>query len=240
MRFLRRRDMENREAIRCVLFDFDGVVADTERSNIGYLERALAVFGLGLNEEQRRALIGVNTLDVIRPLLAAAEPPVSEEELAWVRKQQGNTYEDSPQLCTLPGFRELLSRLRLRGVKTGLVSSTSSRLILAALNRLSLTGQFDLILCGDMVERKKPDPECYRRAMTLLDIPPEACAVVEDSPVGISAGRASGAYVVGYEGGQIRQDTGLAHARIAHFSECAELPPFRELLKDTENEEERA
>ena len=43
--------MENREAIRCVLFDFDGVVADTELSNIGYLDRALAVFGLRLNEE---------------------------------------------------------------------------------------------------------------------------------------------------------------------------------------------
>ncbi len=72
MRFLRRRDMEKRETIRCVLFDFDGVVADTELSNIGDLERALAVFGLGLNEEQRRALIGVNTLDVIGPLLSAA------------------------------------------------------------------------------------------------------------------------------------------------------------------------
>lgn len=220
--------------LRCVLFDFDGVVADTEPSNNRYLEQALAVFGLKLNDEQRLALIGVNGLDFIRPLLASAEPPVSDEAYLAVRQKQGNTYENSPDLKAQPGLRDFLGLLRSAGIKTGLVSSTSSRLILAALNRLGLADQFDAILCGDMVRRKKPDPEGYLRAMELLQIPPECCVVIEDSPVGIRAGLAAGAWVVGYEGASVPQDTGLAQDRLKSFFDCPNLPVFRDALAKTD------
>lgn len=220
--------------LRCVLFDFDGVVADTEPSNNRYLEQALAVFGLKLNDEQRLALIGVNGLDFIRPLLASAEPPVSDEAYLAVRQKQGNTYENSPDLKAQPGLRDFLGLLRGAGIKTGLVSSTSSRLILAALNRLGLADQFDAILCGDMVRRKKPDPEGYRRAMELLQVPPECCVVIEDSPVGIRAGLAAGAWVVGYEGASVPQDTGLAQDRLKSFFDCPNLPVFRDALAKTD------
>ncbi|MBR3076580.1 MAG: HAD family phosphatase [Oscillospiraceae bacterium] len=220
--------------LRCVLFDFDGVVADTEPSNTRYLEQALAVFGLKLNDEQRLALIGVNGLDFIRPLLASAEPPVSDEAYLAVRQKQGNTYENSPDLKAQPGLRDFLGLLRGAGIKTGLVSSTSSRLILAALNRLALADQFDAILCGDMVRRKKPDPEGYRRAMELLQVPPECCVVVEDSPVGIRAGLSAGAWVVGYEGASVPQDTGLAQDRLKSFFDCPNLPVFRDALAKTD------
>lgn len=220
--------------LRCVLFDFDGVVADTEPSNNRYLEQALAVFGLKLNDEQRLALIGVNGLDFIRPLLASAEPPVSDEAYLAVRQKQGNTYENSPDLKAQPGLRDFLGLLRGAGIKTGLVSSTSSRLILAALNRLGLADQFDAILCGDMVRRKKPDPEGYLRAMELLRIPPECCVVIEDSPVGIRAGLAAGAWVVGYEGASVPQDTGLAQDRLKSFFDCPNLPVFRDALAKTD------
>ena len=219
--------------LRCVLFDFDGVVADTEPSNFYYLEKALAVFGITLNDEQRRALIGVNDLDVLRPLMEAAEPPVSAEMLTLERQRQGNTYENSPDLRPQPGLPELLARLRAAGVKTGLVSSTASRLILSALNRMGLTGQFDVILCGDMLQKRKPDPEGYSRAMALLGVRPEDCVVVEDSPAGIRAGLAAGAFVLGYEGSSILQDTSRAHARIRCFDDCAALPFFREALENS-------
>ena len=220
--------------LRCVLFDFDGVVADTEPSNNRYLEQALAVFGLKLNDEQRLALIGVNGLDFIRPLLTSAEPPVSDEAYLAVRQKQGNTYENSPDLKAQPGLRDFLGLLRGAGIKTGLVSSTSSRLILAALNRLGLADQFDAILCGDMVRRKKPDPEGYLRAMELLRIPPECCVVIEDSPVGIRAGLGAGAWVVGYEGASVPQDTGLAQDRVKSFFDCPNLPVFRDALAKTD------
>ena len=218
--------------LRCVLFDFDGVVADTEPSNFYYLEKALGVLGISLNDEQRRAILGVNDLEVLRPLMDAAVPPVTPERLAEEQRRQGNTYEDSAELQPNPGLRELLARLRQKGIRTGVVSSTSARLILAALNRMGLTGQFDVVLCGDMIRRRKPDPEGYRRAMELLGVRPEDCAVIEDSPAGIRAGLAAGAYVLGFAGSSLVQDTSRAHVRIGSFAECAALPLFRDALAD--------
>ena len=82
--------------ISCVLFDFDGVIADTERSNGDYLAQALAAFGIPFTEEDRLSLIGTNGAGTLDRFLQRADPPVTREQLAQVREGLGNTYEDSP------------------------------------------------------------------------------------------------------------------------------------------------
>jgi beta-phosphoglucomutase len=159
-------------------------------------------------------------------MLRRARPPVTLEQLLEERKRQGNTYEDDPDLAPTPGVIEFLHRLRAAGKGIALVSSTSARLILAALNRLGLTGFFDVIICGDMVSEKKPSPECYRKAMALLRARPEECVIVEDSPVGIRAGKAAGAVVAACRCGRLRQDTSQADFEFESFEECMRLPVF--------------
>ena len=158
---------------RCVLFDFDGVIADTEESNVKYLGKALAVFGVVITPEEQAQLVGMNDPRILEKMLRRARPPVTLEQLLEERQRQGNTYEDDPDLAPTPGVIEFLHRLRAAGKRIALVSSTSARLILAALNRLGLTGFFDVIICGDMVSEKKPSPECYRKAMALLRARPD-------------------------------------------------------------------
>ena len=67
--------------IRCVLFDFDGVIADTEERNADYLAAALAHFGVRLTEEDRSALVGINDSSLLEALLKRAETPVTLEQL---------------------------------------------------------------------------------------------------------------------------------------------------------------
>ena len=62
--------------IRCVLFDFDGVIADTEERNADYLAAALAHFGVRLTEEDRSTLVGINDPSLLEALLKRAETPV--------------------------------------------------------------------------------------------------------------------------------------------------------------------
>lgn len=212
----------------CVLLDFDGVIADTESSNADYLSKALAIFGIYLTKQDRDRLVGRNGRRMIEELLARAPVPVSFEEFLEVRRQQGNTYEDSPTLKVMPGLYEFLHFLRNNEYQVGLVTSTSSHLILAALNRLSLTAMFDVIICGDMVHAHKPDPECYLKAMKLLSVQPSQCVVIEDSPVGILAGLHAGATVIGYTGASVKQDTGKAHVTADSFSACRKLFLFRQ------------
>lgn len=211
---------------RCVLFDFDGVIADTEESNVKYLGKALAVFGVVITPEEQAQLVGMNDPRILEKMLRRARPPVTLKQLLEERQRQGNTYEDDPDLAPTPGVIEFLHRLRAAGKGIALVSSTSARLILAALNRLGLTGFFDVIICGDMVSEKKPSPECYRKAMALLRARPEECVIVEDSPVGIRAGKAAGAVVAACRCGRLRQDTSQADFEFESFEECMRLPVF--------------
>lgn len=182
--------------ISCVLFDFDGVIADTERSNGDYLAQALSFFGIPFTQEDRLSLIGTNGAGTLDRFLQRADPPLTREQLARVRERLGNTYEDSP-LFPQPGLREWLRELGHQGIRTGVVSSTSTKYIVTALNRMGFTGQFQVIVCGDMVKRPKPAPDSYQLAMSLLGLSPEECLAIEDSPTGIQAARAAGLQVVG-------------------------------------------
>ena len=211
---------------RYVLFDFDGVIADTEESNVKYLGKALAVFGVVITPEEQAQLVGMNDPRILEKMLRRARPPVTLKQLLEERQRQGNTYEDDPDLAPTPGVIEFLHRLRAAAKGIALVSSTSARLILAALNRLGLTGFFDVIICGDMVSEKKPSPESYRKAMALLRARPEECVIVEDSPVGIRAGKAAGAVVAACRCGRLRQDTSQADFEFESFEECMKLPVF--------------
>ena len=78
-----------------VLFDFDGVIANTEESNAAYLEKALSAFGIQLTDDDRKALIGTNDKARIESLLSRSLVKVTAEDLAGKRRQVGNTYENS-------------------------------------------------------------------------------------------------------------------------------------------------
>lgn len=208
---------------KCVLFDFDGVIADTERHNAEYLAAALAVHDVVLTEADRLALVGLNGPSLLENLVARATDGLTVEQLQAERKLRGNYYENGESLAPMPGLIPLLRKLRQAGRRVGLVSSTRTQLIVMALNRMKLMDQFDVVICGDMVERHKPAPDCYRKALSLLELRPDECVVIEDSPAGIRAAQSAGMTVIAYKGGEIRQDTADAEYQAASFDECAAL-----------------
>ena len=201
-----------------ILFDFDGVIADTEGSNTVFLGKALALFGITLTKEDIYSLTGNNGGEPLLKILERAVPPIEYEPFMAIRRSMGNTYENG-QLIPLPGIYELLENLKKAGIRMALVSSTSQRLIIRALERMNLTGYFEVVICGDTVKEHKPSPVPYHTAMGLLKAAPEECIVIEDSEVGIRAGKASGAYVIGYRGSELSQNTALADVSIDSYDE---------------------
>lgn len=205
-------------AFRFALFDFDGVIADTETSNKVFLEKALAVFGVTLTNEERMSLVGTNDPHRIERFLSRANRPVTMEEYRAQRAVSGNTYENG-DIAPMPGLIPLLRDFRSKGIRTAVVSMTSLRLISIGLERMGMTDLFDAVIGGDMVTNHKPHPEPYQMAMERLGAQPEECIVFEDSPVGISAGKAAGAFVVGYTGASIQQDISQADCVLDCFSD---------------------
>jgi len=218
--------------IRCVLFDFDGVIADTEERNADYLAAALAHFGVRLTDADRSVLVGINDPSLLEALLKRAETPVTLEQLQAERARRGSAATPTDARAPPPpggGRGEFLYALRAQGIRTGVVSSTRSQLILTALDRLHLVSQFDVVVCGDMVTRRKPDPEPYLRAAQLLGLAPDDCLVIEDSPAGIRAGKAAGCTVLGYTGSSIRQDVSAADFALSDFHLYRQIPLFQNL-----------
>ena len=190
-----------------VLFDFDGVIADTEESNGNYLGLALKEFGVELTQKDRDRLIGSHDSHILLELLERSPEKITMEQLLQKRKEIGNTYENG---CIKPmdGVLEFIAGLKKQGKKLAVVSSTSTRLIVVALNRMKMLGLFDVLVCGDMCRNRKPDPECYRKAMQYLEAKPEECIAIEDSFIGIQAAKAANIEVVAYTGAGENQDVG--------------------------------
>lgn len=209
--------------LECVLFDFDGTLADTESYNIEYFSLAMRHFGVTVTEDDRNALVGNTDPGIIERILSRSPSPVSMDEWRRVRQSVGNTYEHDERLRPAPGVPEVLRTLKERGLKLAVVSSTASHLITAALRRLSLYDYFDLVLCGDQCPKRKPDPAPYLMAMERLGVKAGSSAIVEDSPSGIKSGKAAGAFVVAYKGGCYVQDTHLADAEISCFPDLLPL-----------------
>jgi HAD superfamily hydrolase (TIGR01509 family) len=94
-----------------------------------------------------------------------------------------------------PGAEEFLADVHESGIPTGLVTSTHRRLTDIALATMGRQN-FTVTVCGDEVDRPKPNPDPYLLAARLLDVPPSECVVLEDSPLGVAAAEAAGCVVV--------------------------------------------
>ena len=96
-----------------VLFDFDGVIADTEESNSHYLGLALKEFGVELTEKDKQRLIGTHDQELLIEFLSRSPRKVTVEQLTRRRKELGNTYENG-NIAPIPGIVPLIQGLTKR------------------------------------------------------------------------------------------------------------------------------
>lgn len=202
--------------IDAALFDFDGTLCDTEPKNIELVHGILNDLGCPVTKEELYSLCGGDDRVTVPPILERYGSPHTIDEYEAARDGCYRTYAEA-DLVLEPGARELIEGLRARGVAVGLVSTTTARCILTALDRLRLLGLFDVVVCGDMVSRRKPDPEPYQRAMELLGVEAAHTVVVEDSATGIAAARAAGCHVIAYGRCMLGQDQSAADEIIGSF-----------------------
>ena len=175
---------------RGMLFDMDGVLI----SSIGSVERCwkrwAKMYGVP-DAENYQVPHGVRAADTVRSL----KPEFDEDAVAeGVRVIEQLEIDDTADLKVLPGARALLESLPAN--RWAIVTSATHRLTLARLAAAGLPVP-ERLISADMVKRRKPDPEPYRRGAELLGLSPADCIVVEDAPSGVDAGLAAGCRVLG-------------------------------------------
>ena len=167
--------------IDTVLFDFDGVVADTEPSYDLFWNSKAEKFNLGF--ENFAAMIKGETL---RNIIGEYFKCASDSEKAAIAKDL-DAFEQEMPYKEIPGSANFIRILKERGFKLGLVTSSSMHKMKYALAKLGLENCFDAIVTDDSIKEGKPNPQCYITAAQMLKSDPSNCAVFEDSINGMRA-----------------------------------------------------
>jgi HAD superfamily hydrolase (TIGR01509 family) len=182
-------------ALKAVLFDFDGVIADTENQHIAAWQRTLSVMGWQVPDEVAAQSAGVDDREFLRELFAK-HSIVSDKIEDWVRRKQAlfvRMLRDSPRLY--PGAADLIRTLHGQ-VRLAIVSGTWRENIETVLGAAGLGDAIDTIVGKEDVTVVKPAPEAYRVALKGLRCSARSSVAIEDSPSGIASARAAGIRVV--------------------------------------------
>ncbi|MCF8552058.1 MAG: HAD family phosphatase [Candidatus Planktophila sp.] len=177
-----------------VFFDMDGLMVDSEPEWLKSETEVTAVFGYSWLEEDQVACLGGPLTKVGQYMFDKCGQQQSPQFFTQtlidtqVARMRGNT-------PTMPGAIELVRELQLHGVKTALVSASPRNIVDAVLDNLG-HDLFPFSISSDDVGVTKPDPECYLKAATMSGSEISKCLVFEDSITGITAAKASGAYLI--------------------------------------------
>lgn len=181
------------------LFDFDGVIVDTESQYTVFWDRMGAEY-LGIEDFGRR-IKGQTLVQIFDGHFSGM---LKEQEEVVARL---NEYEAAMSYDFLPGVVDFLNELKEAGVPTAIVTSSNQpKMEQVYRAHPQLDEMVDAILTSEDFSRSKPDPECFLKGMEILGGTPEETVVFEDSFHGLAAGRAAGAYVVGLATTNSRED----------------------------------
>jgi HAD superfamily hydrolase (TIGR01509 family) len=176
--------------IHAVIFDLDGVLADSEPSWNEIDAKLLAEHGVSYHGEYHRDVLGVSYRFAVEFFKKAFGLSAPTEELMRRRGEIATEFFAN-RVGLFPSTKEVLQALRQMKLRLAVATSSVSASARPFLTRHGLTSFFDVIVTGDEVERGKPDPDIYLRAGDKLGIPADACLVIEDALSGIAAAKAA-------------------------------------------------
>lgn len=181
---------------RAVLFDFDGVLVDSEPIHHEAWSAALAPLGIHLSAElYLERFIGIEDRGAIE-YLASTQTTHTFEDLwtTFPRKQQIFLEKVLAEPLVPESSAKLLEQLKAEGYRVAVVSSSSGCEVWPILERNGLRHLFDLGIFAEDVTRKKPHPEPYQKALEAIGV--SQALVLEDSKAGIAAATAAGCDVI--------------------------------------------
>ena len=182
--------------IRAVIFDFDGLILDTEGPIFQSWQELYQSYGGQLSFSTWAEIIGTvsNEYDHFEDLEEQIGYGLDRDGLSPQRRQR--ELELIATKPIQPGVLGYLEDARSLGLKIGLASSSPCDWVTGHLTQRGLIGYFDCILARDDVSRVKPAPELYLSVLAELDVRAEEAFVIEDSPIGVRAAQKAGLFCV--------------------------------------------
>jgi len=185
--------------MRAIIFDFDGVIVDSEPMHEAALLAASRELGMGFTHAQYMTYIGLDDRETFERVARDNGRALAGEDLerlAAVKWEQVQVLIARGEAPSYPGVLELISTVAER-CPLAICSGARRREVLAILKRLELARVFGVVVTADDVAKAKPDPALYRLAASRLAVAPQRCVAIEDTPRGMASAIQAGCRVVG-------------------------------------------
>jgi HAD superfamily hydrolase (TIGR01509 family) len=214
--------------LKLIIFDFDGLILDTEYPEyLSWLD-IYRSFGLELAISTWAGMIGRGASTISKTPYDDLEEkmgfPIDRSGIRAKRRERFLEFMQAERIR--PGVLSLLEEARRRSVLVGLASSSPKEWVHGYLRELKIADYFDVVKCGDEVNLAKPDPELYLSVLAELGVEPNQAVALEDSPNGIAAAKAAGIYCVAVPN-ELTRHTSLAAAdRLLASLELLSLSEF--------------
>jgi HAD superfamily hydrolase (TIGR01509 family) len=207
---------------KLIIFDCDGVLVDSEKLANAVESEHLARINIALTPDEARAHFkGKTIVDVVNIVQERFDRKLAPEWLhdlgVWTALALVRF------LKPVTGVRPLLERLHAAQIPICVASQSSLPRVQLSLLVTGLDGYFaGRIFCASMVERPKPAPDLFLHAAAQMQVDPQQCIVIEDSPSGVVAAKDAGMQVLGYACDA--EATALRNAGAEVFQSMQELP----------------
>lgn len=175
-----------------IIFDMDGLMFDTERVFIQAWDYAGEKIGIGKAGYMVYKTLGMNIAAANNIWREEFGERYQQEELRKHTKDFLQEYYAKNKVPVKKGLYILLEYLKKTGYRLAVASSSPRWEVEKHLKDAGITEFFEDIVCGDMVEKSKPNPEIYEKACQMLGVEPETCLALEDSKNGLLAAYRAG------------------------------------------------
>jgi beta-phosphoglucomutase family hydrolase len=181
----------NNNNLKAVLWDMDGVIADTAALHCKSWQVAFAKRGIAFTEEDFKHHFGQRNDTIIRSRMGE---DVSVEEIEAIARDKEEYFREDARgkLAPFEGVRDLLQIIRSHGFLCAVASSAPLENVQLILKEVGVESCFQAVVYGKEVKKGKPSPDVFLKAAQKLGVSPQNCIVIEDAVAGVRAAKAAG------------------------------------------------
>lgn len=181
---------------KAILFDFDGLMFDTEKVWKDYFIKANKIFNTNFTEEDRIQTIGRNEKE-IRKKLKETNPSLDVDAYRDWMRENVHFHQKNKKVAAKKGLFDLLKHIKQNDMLSAIVSGSEKIIIENMLNKRNIKlSDFKVMITGDMKITPKPNPDVYLLACKSLGVEPKEAIVLEDSYNGVKAGKNAGCFTI--------------------------------------------
>ncbi len=181
--------------IEAAIFDMDGLMADTEGLYYQAESRVARRYGKSFSVELMQKMMGHRAVQSIQIMMEHLGIRGSVEEIIALRDR---FYKELLVSGVKPmrGLLDLLDWLETNGYRKAVATSSKPEFKDIIFDHLNLHNRFEVVVTGDEISEGKPSPEAYQLVLHRMDLSPQECIVLEDSPPGLKAAKAAGCFCI--------------------------------------------